>query len=244
MGAKGAAKRIARQLRDGIEADNAIFTKEDLVGNEPLKCDQMQALAELEDMVGLEHIKKSVGSLADQVNRNFHLELQGKDPVKVNFNRVFLGELGTGKRSVAVLYGRILAELGLISSTTIAITTPPELVPELEQRQNAQTGRLTQKEMLIINDAHLLNQYKHSSLCSFIGGKSVMEVLLMEAEKASMKNRCIILPGQGEGTKERFKEHDLGFAYAFSFDEALCFSSFGNSELEQILDIKLRKRQL
>ena len=231
-------KRITRQLRDGTPADDSIFTKNDLLGSEPPKSDQIQALAELEDMVGLDQVKQSVRSLVDQVNRNFHLELQGKDPVKVNLNRVFLGDLGTGKRSVAVLYGRILVELGLLSSTRIAIKTPPEYVVQREQ------GDVNFREgILVINDAHLLPGYEVSSLYSRLSG-GIMGALLAMAETGSKKNTCIILAGQAEGMRELFMKHDLRLAHAFSFDEAFCFPSFSGSDLKQVLSKELGKRHL
>lgn len=43
--------------------------------------------------------------------------------MQMSFNRVFLGSPGTGKTTVAKLYGQVLADLGLISNGEGKFTT-------------------------------------------------------------------------------------------------------------------------
>jgi hypothetical protein len=111
------ANRLRRERRDGLNPDDLEMTKEDLLGPEPSKALKGNpSWSKLTSLTGLEAVKRSVQALMDSIHYNYCRELAEEPLVEYSLNRVFLGSPGTGKSSVAKLYGQVLVDIGLLSS--------------------------------------------------------------------------------------------------------------------------------
>lgn len=111
------ANRISGERRSQTSVDDMLLTKEDLIGPEPSQAlEHCVCWRKLQEMIGLQSVKDTVQALLDSIQYNYQRELDEKPLMDFTLNRVFLGSPGTGKTSVAKLYGQILVDIGLLSN--------------------------------------------------------------------------------------------------------------------------------
>ncbi|KAJ4019062.1 hypothetical protein NW752_004802 [Fusarium irregulare] len=244
-------ERFIQARKTGHYLEDYRMTKEDLLGNRPsLGPDKSPAWKELQELVGLDDVKESILSVVSQVNQNFIREMRGDDPLHVSPNRVFLGPPGTGKSTVAKLYGKILADFGLLSKGDVVTKSPADLLDRYiggSENNTQEALREAKGNVLIIDDAHMLDPGTDGSSGSSKNGDfrgAIIDTIVAEVTGAAGEDRCVILCGYSEQMKEMYTNANPGLARRFPLDTAFVFENFSDEALGKVLDLKLKKEKL
>lgn len=102
------------------------LTRRDILG-QPLDPDSSPLLKKLFRMTGLGAVKQAVRSLVQLATDNFAREEAGLPPLDVSLHRLFLGNPGTGKTTVAKMYGQVLREMGFLSNGEVILVGASKL---------------------------------------------------------------------------------------------------------------------
>ncbi|KAI0030555.1 P-loop containing nucleoside triphosphate hydrolase protein [Vararia minispora EC-137] len=246
------AIRIEKERKAGLVVDDLLFTMEDMIGPDPsIAIAQSKAWAKLKEMIGLCSVKDSVEELAGVIGTNYHRELQEKNPLEMSLNRVFLGNPGTGKTTVAKLYGQILADLGMLSNGEVVVKNPSDFKGQYIGQSEANTKGIlksTLGKVLVIDEAYML--YKGgSSNDNGLGhqdifGTSVIDTLVAEVQSVPGDDRCVLLLGYEGPMREMFQNVNPGFSRRFAIEDAFQFEDFNEPELLQILELKMKQQDI
>ncbi|KIY50066.1 P-loop containing nucleoside triphosphate hydrolase protein [Fistulina hepatica ATCC 64428] len=244
------AARIKSERGSGHRADDFLFVKEDLIGPDPTQAlKQSKAWVDLQKFIGLDEVKKSIQGLFDLIAENYHRELAEKEPVEVSLNRVFLGSPGTGKTSVAKLYGRILADLGLLSNGEVVLKNPADFIGSVLGESEKNTKAILASsvgKVLIIDEAYMLyggsgTQGKGSSSPY---NAAVIDTMVAEIQSVPGEDRCVLLLGYKEQIEEMFQNVNPGLSRRFAIENAFYFADFDDDALLKMLELKLKTRDL
>ena len=239
------ATRLRRVRRSGAEPDDLLLNQEDLIGPEPSAAlAKSNAYRDLSSMIGLKEVKDALKVLMDTLKTNYHRELEEKPLVEFSLNKVFLGSPGTGKTTVAKLYGLVLKDLGLLSNGELIVKNPADFVGQHIGGSEAQTKAIlasTVGKVLVIDEAYGLfsGRADGSSMNQF--KTAVIDTLVGEVQSVPGEDRCVLLLGYKDKMEEMFQNVNPGLARRFPIASAFVFEDFDQVELGKILDMKLGK---
>lgn len=112
-----AARLSLERRQGGSKIDDFFLSKEDMIGLDPSQAlKSSNAWQKLQTMIGLDSVKNTVEAILDTMRYNYQRELDEQPLVAYSLNKVFLGNPGTGKTSIAKIYGQILVDIGFLSN--------------------------------------------------------------------------------------------------------------------------------
>ncbi|KAI4274065.1 MAG: hypothetical protein L6R38_006184 [Xanthoria sp. 2 TBL-2021] len=244
------ADRLKRERKQGKMPNDFWLSKEDLIGPEPSleAIHTSTAWQKVQGLTGLQAVKDSLHVMVQRIVSNYQRELKEKEPIEVSLNRVFLGNPGTGKTSVAKLYGQILADLGLLSNGEVVAKNPSDFVGQYIGQSESNTKAILASavgKVLIIDEAYMLytgNDGGGNQSDSFKTG--VIDTIVAEVQSVPGEDRCVLLLGYRDKMETMFRNVNPGLSRRFRIDDAFQFDDFSEPELRAILESKMKQQDL
>jgi SpoVK/Ycf46/Vps4 family AAA+-type ATPase len=192
------------------------------------------ALAELDELVGLEPVKRQVHEIAAQLRVARLRDRQGlfSQPPARHF--VFTGPPGTGKTTVARILGRIFAALGLLVRPEVVEAHRADLVGEHLGSTAIKTGKLIDSALggvLFIDEAYSLYNSGYTGGDAY--GAEAVATLLKRAEDD--RDRLVIVLAGYPADMDRFLRSNPGLSSRFA--TRISFPSYTAAELAQIMGL-------
>jgi SpoVK/Ycf46/Vps4 family AAA+-type ATPase len=198
-----------------------------------------EAMAELDNMIGLTAVKEQIRSIAASIEAARRRAVAGFSTDKPMQHMVFLGPPGTGKTAVARIVAKIFYAFGLLDTPNVVEAHRADLVGEYLGATAIKTNELVDSALggvLFIDEAYSLVNEGDGQADRF--GSEAVQALLSRAED-DRDNLIIILAGY-ERQMESFLTSNPGLTSRFAV--RVKFPGYAPGELLALADLGIERR--
>ena len=193
--------------------------------------------AELNELIGLDGVKKEVNNLINMVTIHKLRQQNGLKTVDMSLHMVFTGNPGTGKTMIARIMARIYKSLGVLSKGHLVEVDRSGLVAGYVGQTATKTSAVIEKALggvLFIDEAYALNSKSENDF-----GQEAIDTLL-KAMEDHREDLVVIVAGY-DGLMEKFIHSNPGLESRFN--RYLHFDDYSIDEMLAIMELNLKKGQ-
>ena len=194
-----------------------------------------ELMAELEELVGLQTVKKEVKSLTNLIKVRKLREEAGLPNTAMSLHMVFLGNPGTGKTTVARLMAGLYAAIGALSKGQLVEVDRSGLVAGYVGQTALKTQEVIQSALggvLFIDEAYSLSSGGENDF-----GREAIETLLKAME--DHRDDLVVIVAGYTGPMEKFIHSNPGLESRFN--RYFFFPDYDGNQLTEIFRMQCKK---
>ena len=196
---------------------------------------------ELNQLIGLTSVKQRVTELAAWMKLNLTRVMTSgaiREPMLAHM--MFVGNPGTGKTTVARLFGEILHSIGFLKRGQLVEVKASDLVADYVGGTGIKTNQVIDEAIdgvLFLDEAYMLTESERGGY-----GKEALDTLLTRMEDD--RSRLVVIVAGYPDRMKKFREANPGLARRIPIENIIEFPDYTPDELWKILEQFLAVREL